>query len=73
VDKRPEKSVATAGRMIAGALGVKASKLGEDARKYEKAVREKERRRVKNEREEDGRRAREAEDAKIAVWDSRRN
>ena len=68
-EKRPEKSNATAGRMIAGALGLKGPKMTEEQKKYEKAVREKERRRIENEREEGRRREDEANKAKRAVWD----
>ncbi|KAL8929771.1 MAG: hypothetical protein Q9208_000915 [Pyrenodesmia sp. 3 TL-2023] len=49
---RPEKSTATAGRMIAGALGVKAPKKSEEAMAYERAVREKESKRLAKQREE---------------------
>ena len=68
-DKRPEKSSTTANRMIAGALGVKGPKMTEEQRKYERAVREKERKRIENEREEVRRKEREANEAKKAVWD----
>ena len=68
-EKRPEKSSATASRMIAGALGVKGPKMTEEQRKYEKAVREKERKRMETEKEEGMRREREAAEAKKAVWD----
>ncbi|KAL8739077.1 MAG: hypothetical protein Q9181_000259 [Wetmoreana brouardii] len=49
---RPEKSTAAAGRMIAGALGVKAPKRSEEERAYERAIREKELKRISREREE---------------------
>ncbi|KAL9638309.1 MAG: hypothetical protein Q9164_001637 [Protoblastenia rupestris] len=68
-DKRPEKSSATAGRMIAGALGVKSPKLTEEQKLYEKAVRDKERKRIEGEREDVRRREREKEEARKAVWD----
>lgn len=49
---RPEKSAAAAGRMIAGALGVKQPMKTEEARAYENAVREKESKRISKAREE---------------------
>jgi hypothetical protein len=67
---RPEKSTAVAGRLIAGALGVKAPKKSEEARAYEKAVREKEVRRREKEREEGRRAEEEREKARKEVWDS---
>ena len=54
--------------MIAGALGVKGQKMGEEQRRYERAVREKERKRLDGEKEEEGRREREKEEARRAVW-----
>ena len=68
-EKRPEKSSATAGRMIAGALGVKGPKMTEEQRQYERVVREKERKRIEGETEDAKRREREKEDARKAVWD----
>ena len=67
--RRPEKSAATAGRMIAGALGVKAPRMGEEAREYERVVREKEKRRLEQDREGRYKTEREKEEAKRAVWD----
>ncbi|KAI4263733.1 MAG: hypothetical protein L6R42_001129 [Xanthoria sp. 1 TBL-2021] len=66
---RPEKSTATAGRMIAGALGVKTPKTSEEAKAYERAVREKESKRIARERaerkmEEEGR-----QQARRQVWE----
>ncbi|KAL6718054.1 hypothetical protein ACLMJK_004139 [Lecanora helva] len=68
-DRRPEKSSAAAGRLIAGALGVKTPKQSEEGKAYEKAVREKEKKRREKAREENGRQEREKEEAKRAVWD----
>ena len=70
LNHRPEKQIAVAGRLIAGALGVKAPPKSEEARAYEKVVREKEKKRLARERE--GRRveAEEAEKAKRDIWDS---
>jgi hypothetical protein len=55
--------------MIAGALGVKAPPKTEEARAYERAVREKEKKRLAKEKE--GRRAETeaAERAKRQIWD----
>ena len=67
--KRPEKSSVAAGRMIAGALGVRGPKMTEEQKKFESVVREKEKRRIENEKEEARRREKEKEEAKKAVWD----
>ena len=58
-----------AGRMIAGALGVRGPQMTEEQKKYESAVREKEKKRIENEKEEARRKEKEKEDAKRAVWD----
>ena len=68
-EKRPEKSNATASRMIAGALGVKGPKMTEEQKTYERVVKEKEKRRIENEKEEGRRRENEVSEAKRAVWD----
>ncbi|KAM0277675.1 hypothetical protein ACHAQH_005618 [Verticillium albo-atrum] len=67
--RRPEKTDAVARRMIAGALGVKAPKMTEEQRAYEKSVREQERKRRDAEREREKREQEEAERAKIAIWE----
>ncbi|KAL8805299.1 MAG: hypothetical protein Q9182_002067 [Xanthomendoza sp. 2 TL-2023] len=67
--QRPEKSTATAGRMIAGALGVKAPKRSEEAKAYERAVREKEVKRVAREREERKKEEERKQQARREVWD----
>lgn len=64
-DKRPEKSTATAARMIAAGLGVRPLKKTDDMVRYEKAIREKEEKRLREERE--GRLK--AEMAKKAAWE----
>lgn len=68
VEKRPEKTDAVAKRMIAGALGVRAPKKTEEQRAYERAVREKEIKRIQAEKEEGKRREEERERAKAAAW-----
>ncbi|KAF3067492.1 hypothetical protein GL218_08677 [Daldinia childiae] len=67
--KRPEKTDAVARRMIASALGVRAPRATEEQRAYDRAVREKERRRREEEREAEKRRLEEAERAKVAIWE----
>lgn len=67
---RPEKTTAVAGRMIAGALGVRPPKKSEEQRQYEKVVNEKEVRRRDKEREDKRREEEEAVKAKAAVWDA---
>ncbi|KAI1351347.1 hypothetical protein F5Y01DRAFT_123078 [Xylaria sp. FL0043] len=67
--RRPEKTDAVARRMIASALGVRAPKQTEEQRAYDRAVREKERKKREEERDAERRRAQEAEKAKAAMWD----
>ena len=68
-DVRPDKSSAAAARMIAGALGVRRPKESEEARAYERAVRERERGKREKEKEEGRRTEREREEARRAVWE----
>ncbi|MCJ1354503.1 MAG: hypothetical protein MMC33_004492 [Icmadophila ericetorum] len=67
---RPEKTTAVAGRLIAGALGVRVPKKTEEMKEYEKAIREKEARRREKERE--GKRKEEdaARKAREDIWES---
>ena len=67
--RRPEKSTAVAGRLIAGALGVKAPKKTEEQRAYDRAIREQEIKRKNREKAAKEREKEEAERAKNAVWD----
>lgn len=67
-ERRPEKTDAVARRMIASALGVKAPRATEEQRAYDRALREKERKRRDEEKAAERRRAEEAEKAKAAVW-----
>ncbi|KAK1825715.1 hypothetical protein QBC39DRAFT_366218 [Podospora conica] len=67
--KRPEKTDAVARRMIASALGVKVPKLTEEQKKYDQAMREKERRRRAEEKERLKKEEEEALKAKQAVWE----
>ena len=64
-DKRPEKSTAAAARMIAAGLGVRPPKKSEETIRYEKAVKEQEERRIREEKTEVQR----AEEAKRAAWE----
>ncbi|KAL9002664.1 MAG: hypothetical protein Q9188_004418 [Gyalolechia gomerana] len=66
---RPEKSTAAAGRMIAGALGMKTPKRNEEARAYERAIREKESKRIVREREERKAAEERRQQASRQVWD----
>jgi hypothetical protein len=68
-DRRGEKTDAVAKRMIAGALGVRAPKKSDEARAYERAVREKELKRREREREEVARQKEEVERARASVWE----
>ncbi|KAL8298398.1 hypothetical protein RB601_002538 [Gaeumannomyces tritici] len=68
-EKRPEKTDAAARRMIASALGVKVPRQTEEQKAYDKAMREKERKRRDDEREAERKRLEEVEKAKRAVWE----
>ncbi|CAD6504608.1 BgTH12-00116 [Blumeria graminis f. sp. triticale] len=65
---RPDKTDAAAKRMIAGALGIKPSKKTEDQMAYEKAVKEREVKRRKQEKEALQRTQIESERAQQAIW-----
>ena len=67
--RRPEKSTAVAGRLIAGALGVKAPKKTEEQRAYERSIKEQEIRRRNREKEQHEKERLEDEKAKESVWD----
>ena len=67
---RPEKQTAVAGRLIAGALGVRAPRKTEEQRQYDKAMKEKEIRRRDKEREAKVREEEDARKAKAAIWDA---
>lgn len=67
--RRPEKQTAVAGRLIAGALGIRAPKMSEDQRAYDRAVKEQEIKRRRREKEEAARLKEEEERAKAAIWD----
>jgi len=67
--RRPEKSTAVAGRLIAGALGVKAPKKTEEQRKYDRAIKEQEIKRKNKEKAGREKEREEAEKAKNAMWD----
>jgi hypothetical protein len=69
LDRRPEKTTAVAGRLIAGALGVRAPKRTEEEREYDKAMREKERKRRDEERNREKREKEAAEERKRSVWE----
>jgi hypothetical protein len=55
--------------MIAGALGVKAPKRSDEAKAYEKAVREKESKRIAREREERKEEEERRQQARRQVWE----
>ncbi|OAL54437.1 hypothetical protein IQ07DRAFT_268822 [Pyrenochaeta sp. DS3sAY3a] len=69
LDKRPEKTTAVAGRLIAGALGVRAPKRTDEEKEYDRVMREKERKRKTEEKEREKSEAEAAEARKKAVWD----
>ncbi|KAK1594358.1 uncharacterized protein LY79DRAFT_154449 [Colletotrichum navitas] len=67
--RRPEKTDAVARRMIASALGVKVPRMTEEQRAYDRAVKEKERKRREEEKAAEKRRLEAAEKAKTAIWE----
>lgn len=67
--KRPEKTTAVAGRLIAGALGVRAPKRTEEEREFDKAMREKERKRRDEERNREKVEKEKAAERARAVWE----
>jgi len=67
--RRPEKTTATASRMIAAGLGMKPQKKTDEQKQYDRAVKEQEIKR-RNREKEDKEREREAEEKiKAAVWE----
>ncbi|PKY09039.1 hypothetical protein P168DRAFT_287111 [Aspergillus campestris IBT 28561] len=68
--RRPEKQTAVAGRLIAGALGIRAPKRTEEQRAYDRSVKEQEIRRRNREKEAAEKVREEEERAKAAVWDA---
>ena len=68
--RRPEKTTAAAGRMIAAGLGVRQPKKTEENKAYEKAVREKERKKREVEKVQAKERMEEVERAKRGVWEN---
>lgn len=67
-ERRPEKQTAVAGRLIAGALGVRAPKRTEEQRAYDRAVLEQESKRRNREKEREAAAREEEEKAKASVW-----
>ncbi|KAJ5561817.1 hypothetical protein N7535_003721 [Penicillium sp. DV-2018c] len=68
--RRPEKQTAVAGRLIAGALGIRPPKRTEQQKAYDRSVKEQEIKRRNREREEKARAKEEEEKAKASIWDS---
>ena len=66
---RPEKQIAVAGRLIAGALGVRTPKKTDEQKQYDKAMKENEVKRREKERDTKRREEEELQKAKAAVWD----
>jgi hypothetical protein len=66
---RSDKTDAVAKRLIAGALGVRAPKKTEEQKAYDAALREKELKRRREEKEAQAKAVEEAEKAKRAIWE----
>jgi hypothetical protein len=67
--KRPEKTDAVARRMIAGSLGLRLPKQTEEQKAYDKAMREKERKKRDEERAAAKKQDEEREKARQAMWE----
>lgn len=67
--KRPEKTTAVAGRLIAAGLGVRPPRRTDEERAYDKATREKARRQRDEEREREKVEKEQAEARKRSVWE----
>ncbi|KAF7549570.1 hypothetical protein G7Z17_g6297 [Cylindrodendrum hubeiense] len=67
--RRPEKTDAVARRMIVAGLGLKAPKLTEEQRAYQRSVREQEKKRREQEKAAEKKALEDAEKAKSSVWD----
>lgn len=67
--KRPDKTTATASRMIAAGLGLKAPRRTAEEREYDKAMKDKERKRRDEERAKEKAEKDAAEARKRAVWE----
>ena len=67
--KRPEKTDAVARRMIAAGLGLKAPKLTEEQKAFQKSVKEQEKKKRELEKLQEQKRREDGEKAKAAIWD----
>lgn len=68
--RRPEKSTAVAGRLIAAGLGMKAPKKTEEQKAYDRAARENEIKRKNKEKEAEEKEREENEKARATIWES---
>lgn len=68
-EKRPEKSIATASRLIAMGIGQKPTRRTEEQRKYDQAMKIQEKKKRDQAREAENTKKLEAEQAKKAIWD----
>ena len=69
LSKRPDKTTAVAGRLIAAGLGVRAPKRTDEEKEYDKAMREKARKQRDEERNRERVEKEQAEARKRAVWE----
>lgn len=67
--RRPEKSTAAAGRMIAASLGMKVPKKTEEQRRYDRAMKEQEIKRRNREKEKQELERQEEKKAEAAMWE----
>jgi hypothetical protein len=67
-NKRPEKTDVVARRLIAGALGIKAPRLTDEQREYNRVIREQEQKRRERARAEEQKQKVESDKAKAAIW-----
>ncbi|KAH7160900.1 hypothetical protein EDB81DRAFT_330639 [Dactylonectria macrodidyma] len=67
--RRPEKTDAVARRMIVAGLGLKAPKLTDEQRAYQRSVQEQEKKRREQEKAAEKKAKEDAEKAKASVWE----
>jgi hypothetical protein len=68
--RRPEKSTAVAGRLIAAGLGMRAPKKSEEQTAYDRAAKENERKRRNKEKQAKDKEREENEKAQTGIWES---
>ena len=68
-DRRPDKTISVASRLIAAGIGQKAPRRTKEEREYDQAMKIQEKKKRDKAREEEERKKREKENAQRAMWD----